>query len=395
MKLAAVIAEYNPFHNGHAFHLAQTRAAGATHIVAVMSGGFVQRGEPAAFSQAARARAALLGGADLVIELPVPWAMSPAQSFARAGVSLAAALGSTDMLSFGSECGDISRLCACVDALGSEKTSSLLKDNLAVGMSFAAARENAVRQVLPAVGDILSSPNDTLACEYISAARRCGAHFDFLAVKREGCGHNDSDGNDGFMSASALRDRLLAGESISDFVPDYAAQIYENEIKSMLAPAATQRLETAVIYKMRTVSAAQLALAPDVSEGIENRIVAAARSAKTLEELYLLAKSKRYSHARIRRIVMSAFLGITAEDCSGTPPYIRVLGFNERGREVLSAMKGKARLPVVMRCSDVSQLDDRCKNTYRLECLAADIRALCLPEIGACGSIQTENLFVR
>ncbi len=388
MKTAAIICEYDPFHYGHAYHIEKTRQAGATHVVCVMSGAFVERASPAAFSRAARVKAALLCGADLVIDLPVPWACSGAQVFARGGVGLADALGCVDVLSFGSECGNIDLIKTAAVAINDSAVLSLLKKNLESGETFAAAREKAVESVYPQLAGLLSNPNDTLGIEYVAALGALGSSVEPMCVSRKGAAH-DSDVTDGFFaSASAVRKLVSEGESFEKLVPAEAYKIFANEIEEGRAPADVSRLEAAVLYKLRTASAEDFLNLPDVSEGIENRLVSAAKNAVSLDEIYSLAKTKRYTHARLRRIVMSLMLGVEKNDSEGIPPYIRVLGMNERGREILRCAD-KASLPVVMRMSDIKALDERAKKIFNFECCAADIRALCTPVVGPCGSEQT------
>ena len=221
MKTAAVVAEYNPFHKGHEYQLDMTRRAGATHVVAVMSGNFVQRGEAAVYDKFLRAAAAMRCGADLVLELPLPWAMSGAQSFARGAVSMVGALGCVDMLSFGCECADINRLRTVAKAVYSSEFDERLSDLLPVCSSYAVARRRAAAEML---GEdhacVLDSPNNILAVEYISAAEQIELGTDFNAVCRVGDGYNISvHSGSGFASATAVRNLIRNGGDISSLVP--------------------------------------------------------------------------------------------------------------------------------------------------------------------------------
>ena len=314
MKIAAIICEYDPFHHGHAYHIEKTRQAGATHVVCIMSGAFVERATPAAVSRAARVKAALLGGADLVIDLPVPWACAGAQIFARGGVGLADALGCVELLSFGSECGNIGLIKTAARAINDPAVFALLKENLDSGESFAAIRQKAVEAVFPQVAGLLSNPNDTLGIEYVAALEALGSSVEPMCVSRKGAPH-DSNVTDGiFASASAVRKLMTAGESFENLVPKGAYEIFLHEVEEGRAPAEVSRLESAILYKLRTSSPADFRKLPDVSEGIENRIVSAAKSAVSLDDVYSFAKTKRYSHARLRRIVTSLMLGIEKSD---------------------------------------------------------------------------------
>jgi predicted nucleotidyltransferase len=381
MRAAGIVAEYNPFHNGHAYLARRAIEAGADCVVAVMSGNFVQRGEPAIFDFSARVKAALLCGVDLVIQLPSIYAVSGAQSFAGAGVELLDALGCVDTLVFGSECGDTARIAEAAGLLASPEFPSLLKEELAHGVSFASARESALRHISPASADLIASPNDILAVEYVSALERIGSRMKPLAVGRVGAGHDSAEIADGFAGASKIRELIRSGGDISGLVPAAAEEIYRGAEQADIS-----RIERAILYKMRTVGAQELASAPDISEGIENRILTAAREARSLEELYTLAKTKRYSHARIRRIILNCFLGVTAELAAIDSPYIRVGGFTPRGAELLREAALSARLPILAKTADIAALSEEAKAVFAAECRAGDIYALCLTNAAECGA---------
>lgn len=375
MLIAGIIAEYNPFHNGHAALVEKARAAGATYIVAVMSGNFVQRGEPALFHHSVRAKAALMNGVDLVLQLPAPYAVSGAQSFARAGVEILDGIG-CDWLVFGSECGDAEKISETAKAIYGDEIKPLLADELKKGVSFATAREAALRSINPEYADIIQSPNNILGVEYAAAIQRINSKMKPVTFERIGAGHDSADSSGNIASASLVREMILSGGEWQNFVPN--AKAYAN-----CKTADIKYIERAILYKMRTVSAEELAKSPDVSEGIENRIISAAQEAKSLDELYALAKTKRYSHARIRRIIINNFLGITAEDTNTPVPYIRVTGFNGRGAELIR--NAQSRLPLITKAADVASLGSDAQRIFSAECRAGDIYALCFDEIEACG----------
>ena len=397
MLTAGIVAEYNPFHLGHAYQLEQTKLAGATHTVAVMSGNFVQRGEPAIALKQARVKMALANSIDLVIELPLPWATANANTFALGAVSLLNALGVIDMLSFGSESGDVTLLKSTAEAVDSKQVNSeAIKAHLADGISFASAREAAVRELFGGtVADILKSPNDTLAVEYIRAIKNLNSAMKPFAVKRFGAEHDQTGTDSLFASASQIRKNLLAGSEYEQYLPKPSAEILAKEIEAERAPADYTLLETAVLCALRKMTAEQIAIAPDISEGIENRIFEAARSAVNLEQLFSLAKTKRYAHARIRRIVLHSFLGVDSADCERLPPYIRVLGLSLKGRELLRTARKSAVLPIIMKAADIFALDERAKRVFALECRAADIFALSLPKPLPCGLEQKANVILN
>lgn len=377
MKVAGIIAEYNPFHNGHALLIEKARVAGATHIVAVMSGNFVQRGECAVFSYRPRVAAALSCGADLVIQLPAVYALSGAQSFARAGVEILDSLGFVDEIVFGSECGDIKKITDAATAVYSEEIDSVIKKELAEGITYAAARENALRKISTESADLIREPNNILGVEYVSAIRKINSKMCPVTFGRVGAGHGERGVFGDIASASYIRELIRNGGKWQNLVPEKALGYFEKAISDGDYMPDNGKFETALLYKMRTVSAQELASAPDVSEGIENRIFAAAKQASTTQELFSAAKTKRYTLARIRRIVMNTVIGITSEDLRKQVPYIRVLGFNTAGAQLLKTAKETARLPVMTKTADILKMDNNAARVFEIECRAGDIYSLC------------------
>ncbi len=396
MKIAGIIAEYNPFHNGHAYQIEHTRAekeGDASHIVAVMSTHFTQRGEPALVDPHIRAQMALRNGVDLVIALPAPWALSSAQGFAEGGVSLLHALGCVDMLSFGSESGNIDALAKVRALLDDPRVIHRFKGLLDMGMSYAEAQRKAVTEI---GGEnravLLDSPNNTLGIEYLGALERLNSSITPFTVRRMGAEHDARAPIGGMASASYLREVLRAGRSanIAPFVPETVCDLLIDAVERGVCPSREELAERAILAVLRLRSKDQLASLPALSEGIENRLYNAICEATDLEQLITLAKTKRYARTRLQRLIYCAFIGITADMASGTPPYIRVLGATEAGLQILRAAKdhGTA-VPVVTRASQVEALDERAKAMFRLECRAADLYALSLPKPYPCGSEMT------
>ncbi len=396
MTIAGIIAEYNPFHNGHAYHIEHTRAekeGDASHVVAVMSGWFTQRGEPAVTDPFTRAEAALRGGADLVIALPTPWALSSAQHFAQAGVSMLNALGCVDLLSFGSESGDLSALSMVRRILDDPRAVGRLRGLMDTGVSYAAAQRQAVLEI---GGEnrakLLDTPNNTLAIEYLGALERTHSTLSPFTVKRMGAAHDAGMPIGGMASASYLRDSLRAGRvrSIAAFVPNEVCNTLVAAVENGICPSREELAQRAVLAVLRLKSASDLAALPNISEGLENRLYRAVREAQDLESLFTLTKTKRYTRTRLQRLVYSAFLGIDADIASGTPPYLRVLGANARGREILRAAKENGcALPIITRVSQVNELDDYARRVFELECTAADLFGLFLPTPTPCGKEMT------
>lgn len=387
MKTAAVVAEYNPFHSGHKYQLEQTRAAGATHIVAVMSGNFVQRGEAAIYDKFLRANAAVRCGADLVVELPLPWATGTAQTFAKGAVGLAKALGNVDVLSFGCENSDLPALEKIADTLYCEEYEAVISSQLSQNKTFASIRQSAVEALCGEdIAKLLEKPNNILAVEYIAAARNMNCNFEFNAVSRAGDGYNENVySGSGFASATAVRETIRSNSFNPLLVPEELSALYTQDFSDF------SRLDLAVLSKLRTLSVQEIALAPDISEGLENRIYSAIREAASVDDLLQKIKTKRYTAARIRRIILSLFLGVRATDSLGTPPYIRILACNEKGKEILNSARPE--LPVVGRASQLMGLDGRAGEIFALECKADDIYSLSFAPTRECGAYYRTKIF--
>lgn len=351
--ITGIICEFNPFHKGHGY-LIETVKGENDGIVCVMSGNFVQRGAFAVYDKFTRTKTALSNGADLVIELPCAYSLKSAEGFAKAGVQLLEATNTVEQIAFGAECDDISSLAAIAKKI--KELDSEIKAELKKGISYPAARKNAVKS------DLLDTPNNILAIEYIKAAS-----IPCRAVKRIGKGH---DTDDEIYSASAIRKTLES-----------------NEICTI------RNCEKAVLAKLRTMRADDFLKIEDVSEGLENRIVDAIRRSVSLDEIYDSIKTKRYTHSRIRRIILRAYLGITEDYCESVP-YIRILGFNSKGKEILSQIKKKADLPIISRHSDIADLDDYGKLLYELECRCTDLYNLGYNKPLPCGTEQRSKLVI-
>jgi predicted nucleotidyltransferase len=377
MKTAAIIAEYNPFHDGHRYHIEQTREiTGASHVVAVMSGNFTQRGDAAIFPKHKRAEMALSGGADLVIELPAAFALSSAEQFAQGAVTLLNALGCVEVLSFGSESGDIESLKEAAGAVHYAQTTDEFFEAMKKGKSYPAALQSAVQEYYTDdIVDVLTSPNNTLAVEYLKALNETGSCIKPFTVKRIGAAHDDRNpAPTNFPCACQIRKIMLekgseAGEACADI----------------------QRLETAILAKLRMMTANQIKKAPNVQGGLENRIFKAARAARSLNELYFLSKTKRYTLARIRRAVLCCFLGITHGDVKLMPQYVRILGMNSKGRQVLGR---ECSLPMDTSLAALMKKSDGCKRQALLEDRCTNIYGLAFEKKLVCGRDFTEKAVI-
>ncbi len=387
MQVAAVIAEWNPLHRGHLLPITAAKAQGATHIAAIVSGNFVQRGEPALCPWQYRVTAALRSGVDLVLQLPLPYAVSTAEHFAGGAVASLAALGCVDTLVFGSECGDLAALQAVADALHSADFPAALAPHLAAGLPFAAARQAAVSTLLGERAALLSTPNNILGIEYLRALGRLGSPIRPLTLSRQGAPH-DGYSESEYPSASLLRQRFLSGGDISSRLPPAMAE----QLRLAGAQGALPDRDLwqwALLTRARTMEEADFSRLPDISEGLEHRLYRASRTAKTTEKLLTAAKTKRYSHARLRRILLGGMLGLPAGLSAVEPPYLRVLGFTPRGTEILAKAKTTRTLPLSASLAELADTGDTAARFARLESRAADLYHAFTKGLAPCGSEYT------
>ncbi len=353
MKICAVVAEFNPFHNGHAYLLEKIRNSGCSHIVVIMSGNYVQRGEVAIFPKDARAKAALQMGANLVIELPTVKVLATAEKYAFSALSIIKKLGSQiDSIAFGTETENFENLIKIKEILRTEIFKKEVKLQLEKGLSFAVCRENAVRNIsknLELAGEI-KKPNNILAVEYLKAMDKLGMRLDCLPVKRM-----EVPGR--YFSASKLREMITQGNL------DFKSYIPEKVKFNANLKVPYFEMGREIICKLRSLEKSDFANLPDVSEGLENRIYSAVKKACSLPELLELAKTKRYTMARIKRIILCAFLGINSSLSNAEIPYIRVLGSDKKGFEILKNVN----FPVLTRYSDVLKLGSNAQEFFELE----------------------------
>lgn len=348
-----IICEFNPFHSGHQYLINSVKQPG-DRVICAMSGNFVQRGEFAVYDKMTRAAVALQNGADLVLELPTPCAVQSAGGFAQAGVALLEATGICGALAFGAECDDLGELQRISREI-TEKDAQI-KSAMAQGLSYPQARKSVITSPL------LDTPNNILALEYL----RCTT-LQPMAVKRIGKGH---DSEDATYSASAIRKQLPDGQI-----------------------ASLHHCESAILYKLRTMQAKDFAQIEDVTEGLENRIYEAVQTSATLEELYDTIKTKRYTHSRIRRIILRAFLGID-KNTPKRPQYIRILGFNENGKALLGEIKQHASLPIITRYADAKGCGGDVLAQFEAESRYTDIYNLGFTVPKPRGSEKTDQIIM-
>ena len=328
MKIVGIICEYNPFHRGHRKQIYKIRqiCGEDTAVVCLMSGNFVQRGAPAIVDKSLRAQAAMKYGADLVLELPVEYALSSAEGFAAGGVAILD--GFCNGLCFGAETADTQLLLDTAKALLSEEFPPQLREQLNTGKSFPAARQAALEQ-LGLSGSLLESPNNILAVEYCKAILSRTSSMMPIPIHRGGSYHDELPDEEN-PSATAVRKLMLDAGDFRSLVPDCAWDIFANVPLHTLEAG-----ERAILAKLRTMTDAEFEALPYGSEGLWRKFMHACRELATLEEIIAATKSKRYTRTRIDRMVMCAFLGLTEQDISSPVPYVRVLALNDRGRAVL------------------------------------------------------------
>ena len=385
MRVCAVICEYNPFHNGHARHLALAREkSGADFMLCLMSGALTQRGAFARHDKWLRARMALLGGADLVLELPCRFACAPAPDFASGGVALLHALGVVTHLSFGCEAQSLDILFAARDALRDESPAfqSVLKNALDRGLPYPRARALAAESAsgLSGLAEQIALPNTALALEYLQSLPD---GISAVPILREGCGYHDSSPSP-LASATGVRAALTMG----DVQTAGAAVPFPEELLSAERRGefhSEDALMQVLFYRLRTMDAASLRDIVGMDEGLEYRFLRAAQTAASREELIAAIKSKRYTHARLSRLCAHILLGVSRDFAAEhrAPTYARVLGFRKDAAPLLRAIKAHASIPLVTKAASF----DRADPLFSLDVRAQDLWSLGVsnPALRACG----------
>ncbi len=396
-----IVAEFNPFHNGHKYIVDMLKSTGDNTVTAVMSGSFVQRGECACVSVSERVKMALSNGVDLVLAFPVSYSTASAEIFAKGGIETLFSTGVIDALGFGGECDSAQALVRCVEVMNTHDFGISLKKRLDEGNSFPKARQMAFYDCGEReCADIIATPNNILGVEYIKSILK-GEYAEIenitdkiSVIKRKGADHDSCDVAENICSASALREMLKGKGNYKNFLPEVSCEILLSALDSGKSPADYGRLETAILYKLRTMSIDEIALLPDVTEGLEHRIAGAVKTSVSLDEILEKIKTKRYTHSRLRRIILCALLGITKNDVTLPVPYVRVLGFNSKGAQLLKEMKGRSTLPIVTKKADLSSLGEDAQRVYELECRARDIFSLALPIPDESGKEMTDKIII-
>ncbi len=391
MKTCGIVAEYNPFHNGHLYHIEKTKqVTNADAIVCVMSGNFIQRGLPALFDKWTRAKMALNNGVDLVLELPTIYATASAEYFAHGAINLLDALGVIDTLSFGNSCNDIEILkrIANVLYLEPEGYQKELKAELKKGNSYPVSRSNALKNFLKkefkedVLSSILLDSNNILGIEYLKALLSCNSNITPISIERVGSSYNSLQISNNICSATAIREMLEHQqiEFLPDVLPSTSLQIIRQEITSGKMPMFLKNFETEILFALRKLSIEELSQIADVSEGMEYTIKKNLLDYYTIEDFIEAMKSKRYTGTRIQRLILHALLGITQEmldNYKQSPQYVRVLAFNKTGEKVLSKISSRSHLPIITSVNKFLKVaNDNAKKMLEIDILASNIYTL-------------------
>lgn len=394
-NVVGIVAEYNPFHNGHFYHLQKAKEkAGASNCICVISGNFTQRGEPSIVNKWMKAYMALCGGANLVIELPVAYSISSAENFASGAVKILSNLGIVDDISFGAECEDLATLNNIANVIYNEpqEYKNILSHELSKGISYPAAREKAIMMYLNDIkryANVLANSNNILAIEYLKAIKMQKSQLNPVLIKREKVYYNDMRIVDDLASATAIRKMMEQKEysQIRKVVPKSTYKILGEEFKKENIILGLKQYEKEIIYKLRMMNVGEIANLPDVSEGLEYSIKKASDNCNNLEKLINSIKSKRYTQTRIQRILIYALLGISKTDIEISRkimPYARVLGFDEKGKIMLSEIvKSNPKLKIITSVNKFMQIKPKKREEkLQLEMLRKDILATDIYTLG-------------
>lgn len=381
MKVVGIVSEYNPFHNGHKYHLEFSKElCTAEYSVTIMSGSFLQRGEPALFDKWSRARMAVLNGIDLVLELPVVYSCQTAELFAFGAVKILNSLGIVDYLSFGSECGDIDELYKVSETLLNEpqEIKNEIKLKMSKGMTYSKAIGEAFRNFY---GNILSSPNNVLGIEYIKSIITLNSLIKPITIKRVVNSYKDISFTGTVSSATAIREGLRIDGMTKDIqlsTPPESWNIILQNLQKGKGPIFWEDFSDILLYELRKSSLYSINNLPEIKEGLEYRLIKAIKSSSNFDELIASLKTKRYTRTSLQRTLCHMLLGMKKEDLSyskmpDTPAYIRVLAFNDKGRHLLKEIKNKSSFSIINKPADFKPQSEYLKRIFYLDTLSTDI----------------------
>ena len=381
-KTVGIICEYNPFHGGHRYQIEEARRQGFERVVCVMSGNTVQRGEFAIADKYTRAEMAVKGGADLVLELPYPYSASSAEFFALAGVRILKSAG-VDAICFGSECGDMDKLKKAAEVCESQLFIEAYKDAVSCGMGSTKAYFDSYKYVTNE--ELPNGANDILGIAYIRAIKRENSKIEPIAIKRRGSDYRDNaitENMTEYPSATMLRNCLIengADEKFRDVVPKETFDSLNKAVKEGKAPVKMSSVESAIIAALRLFDPAKLEGIADIGGGLGGKILLASHKVTAYAELVSLASDKHYTEARVRRAVLNILMGVKLEDLKAYPAYTTVLGFNDKGREILSELRKAEKLPIITKPADAEKLGENAARQIYLDRRADALFTLATP----------------
>lgn len=378
MSVIGIVCEFNPFHNGQKYLIDSVKKQGDV-VVCVMSGNFVQRCEPAIFSKEYRVRAALMNGADIVLELPFLYATASAEIFAYNAIKILDSFG-CDKIAFGTENLSSSEINEIVSVLNDNSFDNKIKEYLENGYSYPVARQRALCDYNKKFD--ISLPNNILAIEYVKALRKLNSSIDILCVNRNGADYNDDFAVDGFASATHIRSLINKKQLYKDYIPENLQDLYNECISDGVISMEKYNLVSLALLRSKLhLKSDEIAY---MAEGLENRVNDAIKDSNCLFDVYDKAKTKRYTHSRIRRAVLCRQFDISADDIQIEVPYCRLLGFNKNCAGVMGDLVKKCSLPFITRYSDIEKLDEDVQYIFSLEEKTTDIYNLSLEKADIC-----------
>ena len=371
-----LVSEFNPFHNGHKWLIDKVKTENDT-VVTVMSSSFVQRGDISIISKIDRTFASLKNGVDLVLELPSVYSLSSAEDFGKSSIEILKGTNIIDKVVFGSECGDVDLLKKGISAFKDENVQNLIKENMNKGVTYPKAIHNSILELYSdEIANLFDGSNNILGMEYLKSLEN--SNISAITFSRKGAGHNDEFSSGDFASGSYIRDNYSNREL---YTPKYP----------ITDTAKIENIEKIILYKLSSMTENDLRNIPDVQEGFENRIIKAVQNTNNFYELCEKLKTKRYTMSRIRRIICRAILGIDNSVKEISVPYIRVLGFTEKGSKLLKEIKENGTLPLITNVkTGYDALDDNGKKILEIENLATRLWSL-----ASCNNTILNNEFTQ
>lgn len=385
MSVIGIVCEFNPFHKGHK-HLIDSVKQQGDIVVCVMSGNYVQRGEPAILPKDIRVEMALKNGADIVLELPFVYATSSAEIFARNAVKILDSFG-CDKIAFGTETADVEGIFNAVDILLDNEIDNKISKYLNDGLSYPVARQKAFEEYNYKFD--ISAPNNILAIEYVKAIKQTNSKMIPIAVKRVGAGYNDIVAVDEFASATYIRSLINNKEDYSKYIPQNLREMYEDAIKNG-RNLSYEKFNLIALTLLREKIGSEIKNIANMSEGLENRIESLLKVCTNINDLYDDVKTKRYTHSRVRRAVLSLMFGVTNDDITIPAPYCRMQGFNTIVSNEIGRLADNCKLPFIVNHSDFSKFDNpKIKRIFELENKSTDIYNLMLNSFDVCSREMT------